>query len=140
MLNEDIFKVSNGEMTREKQDTLSIKTSLSLLNFCINVLHVQKDVTDSALKFLMSGVINVSEETEFSINNNIAGGSNDDKAMSTRDVNVNLGKVENSIKSEISCDINNHDIDKFISQDDDLCNGSIDFYHFVDVFVDHGNC
>ena len=51
MPDEEILKISNGEMSREDYDTLSVKTVLSILNFCINVLYVGKDITDSALKF-----------------------------------------------------------------------------------------
>ena len=62
--------------------------------------------------------------------------------MSSKDFNVNLSRVENTIKSEVSCDSNDFDIEKFISEDDDLCNRSIDLSDLVDacIFVDDDCC
>ena len=58
MSNDEIEKLRDGQLREDEMDILSLKTTLSTLNFCINMLQVRKDATDSALKFIMSKVVN----------------------------------------------------------------------------------
>ena len=50
-------KIRDAKMQEDEIDTLSLKTTLSMINFCVNMLNVRKDRTDSTLKFLMSKVV-----------------------------------------------------------------------------------
>ena len=54
--NEDIEKIRSGEMYENECDTLSMKMTMGIINFCMNMANVRNDATDSALKYLMTNI------------------------------------------------------------------------------------
>ena len=56
LTNDDVKRLRSGEVFKDECDSLSLKASLGVINFCANMLNVRRDATDSALKFIMSNV------------------------------------------------------------------------------------
>ena len=56
LTNDDVKRLRSGEVFKDECDSLSLKASLGVINFCANTLNVRRDATDSALKFIISNV------------------------------------------------------------------------------------
>ena len=124
LTNEEIEKIRDGKMLDDEIDTLSLKTTLSMINLCVNVLNVRKDPTDSALTYLMSKVVdrktplNVCRGTIL-IDGIPADSCNDNKMIVNSKLEPRFGRAESEVTSEISCS-NNFDVYQFVNQDEDL--------------------
>ena len=124
LTNEEIEKIRDGKMRDDEIDTMSLKTTLSMINLCVNVLNVREDPTDSALTYLMFKVVdrktplNVCRETIL-IDGVPADSCNDNKMIVNSKFEPRFGRAESEVTSEISCSTN-FDIDQFVNQDEDL--------------------
>ena len=124
LTNKEIEKIRDGKMRDDEIDTLSLKTTLSMINLCVNVLNVRKDPTDSALTYLMSKVVdhktplNVCRETIL-IDGVPADSCNDNKMIVNSKFEPRFGRAESEVMSEILCSTN-FDIDQFVNQNKDF--------------------
>ena len=123
LTNEEIEKIRDGKMREDEIDNLSLKTTLSMINFCINMLNVRKDATDSALKYIMTKVVdhktplNVCRETI--LIDGVPADSCNDKMIVNSKFELRFGRAQSKVTSEISCS-SNFDVDNFVNLDEDL--------------------
>ena len=124
LTNEEIEKIRDGKMRDDKIDTLSLRTTLSMINLCVNVLNIRKNPTDSALTYLMPKVVdrktplNACRETIL-IDGVPADSCNDNKMIVNSKFEPRFGRAESEVTSEILCSTN-FDIVQFVNQDKDL--------------------
>ena len=122
MSNGDIEKLTNESTTQKECDPFSLKTHLHLLNLCMDIIHVKKDVTDSALRFLMSKVVNrkppINICREVVLSEDDPPTANEDKMIFVDNFGDKLGWVENTITSEVNSSVEKLHIDKFVETDE----------------------
>ena len=51
-------RLRDGQVFRDQCNMMGLKAALGVVNFCVNMINVRKDATDSALKFLLSSIEN----------------------------------------------------------------------------------
>ena len=127
-------------MFKDECDSLSLKASLGVINFCANMLNVQKDAMDSASKFIMSNVEKrkspavISRECNFSEEQPSC--SNSDEKMIRNDEmsQPKVGGIVNNIVSTIKVD-EPFNLDDFSIDNNDF--KSIDFSDLInaDIFL-----
>ena len=145
MSNDETEKLRDDQLYEDELDTLSLKTTLSTLNFCVNMLQVRKDATDSALKFIMPKVVNCKTPLNLCRETILLDGAQCDSAYDKMIFNSKFeprfGRAESEVTSGILCSTH-FDVDHFVNQDEDL--GGYRPFDFSDilsanVFVENGN-
>ena len=58
-----------GGVFKDECDMMGLKVALGVVSFCVNMLDVRKDATDSALKFLVSSIENRKNQSSLSREN-----------------------------------------------------------------------
>ena len=124
MTNDEIEKLRGGQLHEDELDTSSLKTKLSMLNFCVNMLQIRKDATDSALRFIMSKVVNcktplnLCRETIL-LDRAQCDSANDNTTIVNPKFEPRFGWAESEVTSEIVCSTH-FDVDCFVNQDEKL--------------------
>ena len=128
--NDDVKRLRSGQVFNDQCDSLSLKDSLGLINFCTNILNVRKDGTDSALKFIMSNVEKrksqaaISRECNFSTKEPSCSNS-DEKMIHNEMSELKVGGIVNNIVSSIEVD-ERFNLDDFSIDNNDF-KPSVDF-------------
>ena len=117
----------SGEVFKDECDSLSLKASLGVINFCVNMLSVRKDGTHSALKYLLSNVEKrksqaaISRECNFSTKEPSCSNSSDERMIHNNELSVpKVGCVVNNIVSTVEVDEPFHLDDFSITDNNDF--------------------
>ena len=54
----DVNRLRDGGVFKDECDMMVLKSALGVTSFCLNMIDVRKDATDSALKFPVSSIEN----------------------------------------------------------------------------------
>ena len=137
--NDDIRRLRSGELYKNDCDSLSIKMALGMVNFCVNMLNVREDATESALKFIMTNVEKRKSHWSLCRNSTFTESqcSGDDKRgtmIRNKVFDPKITGAENEITSEMVCE-SNFDLDTFVAEDNDLRTFEpIDFSDLLNAF------
>ena len=110
LTNDDVKRLRSGKVFKDECDTLSLKASLGVINFCTNMLNVRRDATDSALKFIMSNVEKqkalaaISRECNFTTEEPSCSNHSDEKMIDELPEPKKAGGIVNKFVSSIEVD------------------------------------
>ena len=110
LTNDDVKRLRSGEVFKDECDSLSLKASLGVINFCANMLNVRRDATDSALKFIMSNVEKqkvqaaISRECNFTTKEPSCSNYSDEKMIDELPKPKKAGGIVNKIVSSTEVD------------------------------------
>ena len=134
----DVNRLRDGQVFTDKYDMMGLKAALGVVNFCANMLNVRKDVTDSALKFLLSCIENRKNPSSLFKENKLIlecydseNCADEEKMLHREECNFpKIGGATNEIVSTIETD-ESLDLDKFSTPavDDNI---NFDFSELID--------
>ena len=132
-------RLRDNNVFKNECNMMGLKAALGVVNFCVNMLGVRKDASDSALKFLLSSIENPKNPFS-SIRENklilecleLENCADEEKMIHREECNFpKIGGTTNEIVSTIEMYNNESlDLDKFSTLVDDNMN-----FHFLE-FID----
>ena len=136
----DVNRLRDSGVFKDECDMMGLKAALGIINFCVNMLDVRKDATDSALKYLLSSIENCKNPSSLFRENklilecfDLENCADEEKMIHKEECNFpKVGCATNEIVSTIEMNNNESlDFDKFSTPVDD--NMNFDFSELIDV-------
>ena len=137
----DVNRLRDGNAFKDECDMMGLKAALGVINFCVNMINVRKDATDSALKFLLSWIENCKNPSSLIRENklilecfDLENCADEEKMIHREECNFpKIGGMMNEILSTVETNSNESiDLDKFSTPTIDN-NMNFDFSELIDV-------